>query len=108
MVRAASPIITIRYQLGRATRCAIWREGLPSIEAANLDLGIEVVREGETWRVMVTPVGRVRIVSVEASIALPVSSADAVYLNGYQSWTDSVERAPGERSEEHTSELQSR
>ena len=98
MVGAASPIITIHYQLGRATRCAVWREGLPSSEATSLDLGLAVLREGEAWHVSVTPVARTRIVSIEASIALPVSSADAVYLNGYQSWTDSVERAPGEKT----------
>ncbi len=56
------------------------------------ELGICTVRNGDTWRVRVTPTAPVTVTGVVATLECDVRGAQAIYLNGYQSWTDSVER----------------
>ena len=56
------------------------------------ELGICTVRRGDTWRVRVTPAAPVIVTGVFATLECDVRGAQAIYLNGYQSWTDSVER----------------
>lgn len=56
------------------------------------ELGLRTVRSGACWRVEVTPEAPVQVLAVSASLACDVRGADAIFLNGYQSWTDSFER----------------
>ncbi len=56
------------------------------------ELGLSTVRRGDTWHVRVTPAAPVRVTRVVAALDCDVRGAEAIYLNGYQSWTDSVER----------------
>ncbi len=56
------------------------------------ELGLVTRRRGDCWRVEVTPAAPVLVTCVAAALACDVRGADAIYLNGYQSWTDSYER----------------
>ncbi len=58
------------------------------------ELGLVTRRSGQTWRALVTPRRELTVESIVATLACDVRSADAVYLNGYESWTDSRERSP--------------
>ncbi len=55
-------------------------------------LGLVTRRAGQTWRVQVTPQVPLTVTGVRAELGCDVRRASAIYLNGYQSWTDSVER----------------
>ncbi len=61
------------------------------------ELGLATRREGGTWRVLVTPTRELEVNSVVATLACDVRGAEAIYLNGYESWTDSRERSPWAR-----------
>ena len=62
------------------------------------DLGLGMLREERggaerIWRVSVCPTRAARILSVKGRLTgLDMAGADALYLNGYNSWTDSTER----------------
>ena len=56
------------------------------------ELGLVTRRRGDCWRVEVEPAAPVLLTRVTAALACDVRGADALYLNGYQSWTDSRER----------------
>ena len=62
-------------------------------EAGEL-LGVRLVHEGATWRLLVEPTCEVELGYCTARMAMDLASWDVVYHNGYQSWTDSVERNP--------------
>ncbi len=47
---------------------------------------------GTAWRLTCQPRDQVTVVAVEAVLDLDLASCDALFLNGYNSWTDSVER----------------
>jgi alpha-galactosidase len=55
-------------------------------------LGVEVLGDENVRRVRVRPVLSVVIDKISAVMELGLHAADAIYLNGYNSWTDSVER----------------
>lgn len=57
----------------------------------------ELHHSGEVWRLVVEPQEPVVITAIEATLHVPLAQAEALYLNGYNSWTDSVERRPDER-----------
>ena len=56
------------------------------------ELGVTVSGNGNVRRVFVNPEVPVHISSVEATMHVALDDADAIFLNGYNSWTDSVER----------------
>lgn len=60
-------------------------------------LGVSLVREGECWQLCVKPRREVVIDAVETTLPAALGEATALYLNGYNSWTDSVERSPRDR-----------
>lgn len=69
----------------------------PARVARELGLTVRrIVGEGATaWRVSARPEAGLRVTDIEARIGgLGLRTADALFLNGYNSWTDSVERAP--------------
>lgn len=56
------------------------------------ELGIRVLGSEEVRRVVARPTTGVKIDEITATMRLAIVDADAIYLNGYNSWTDSVER----------------
>lgn len=58
------------------------------------DLAPEVVCGRGSWQLWVTARRPVELVSAGAAVHLDLAGADALYLNGYNSWTDSWERPP--------------
>ena len=48
----------------------------------------------ESWRLVATTRCQVRVTSVCATMPCELRHAEALFLNGYNSWTDSVERSP--------------
>ena len=69
----------------------------PAEAVAELGLAIRR-REGEghvAKRCLVAPTRDVRVTSISATVLdLDVLGADSIFLSGYNSWTDSVERHP--------------
>ncbi|MCH3942828.1 MAG: alpha-galactosidase [Atopobiaceae bacterium] len=91
------PIIAIDYQAEgepAARSVVVGADGMASPGSAAAELGLELASDGVSWRLVTRPASRVRILGCVARIALPVSKADSVFLNGYESWTDSWERSP--------------
>ncbi|WP_321972972.1 glycoside hydrolase family 36 protein [Paratractidigestivibacter sp.] len=58
------------------------------------ELNLVTRRRGSSWLVEVTPERSVTVQGIRAAMACDVRGADAIYLNGYESWTDSFERSP--------------
>ncbi len=58
------------------------------------ELGLVTRRSEQTWQVFATPTKELSVGCIKATLACDVRGADAVYLNGYESWTDSRERSP--------------
>jgi len=61
------------------------------------ELGVTVRGNESVRRIEVAPVVPVILDEVVAEMRLSIRSADAIYLNGYNSWTDSVERPVTDR-----------
>ena len=95
--------------LGEPTFCVRWHTAsdqgrVAHVQASGLvtgtdaaTLGISLVRDGECWRLCAEPRREVVIDAVEATLPAALGEATALYLNGYNSWTDSVERSPRDR-----------
>ena len=84
---------------GAAHDIVVDRDGVarPGSLAAELGLSVRKVvgTSAISWHVRVAPSAPVRFTMVEAQlIGVGLRTADALFLNGYNSWTDSVERAP--------------
>ena len=56
------------------------------------ELGLVTRRTGACWHVEVEPEVPVSVSGIVSTLACDVRGAKAIYLNGYQSWTDSYER----------------
>lgn len=76
-----------------------WEHTAQPGDGGGLGLTLEVARDvagrdagGTTWRLSCQPRECVTVVSVEAVLEFDLAGCDALYLNGYNSWTDSVER----------------
>lgn len=71
-------------------------EGIARPAEGAAELGLMTVRGAEARRearrVRVCPTAPVTIVSLEADLDVDLQGADAIFLSGYNSWTDSVER----------------
>lgn len=91
---------TIGYLVGEEPRTVtIDAEGRARPAAAAREIGLAARRivgtDALSWRLSLTPTTTVRVTSVEAVLrGFGLRTADALYLNGYNSWTDSVEHAP--------------
>ncbi len=84
---------------GDERRLTIDRDGFARPSEAVRELGISVTTraggDALTKRVTVKPAIDVDITSISATVLdLDVQGASSIYLNGYNSWTDSVERHP--------------
>lgn len=94
------PRISIVYHLpGVARRRTVTVGGDGSIVGNNdaRQLGMSVSGNANVRRVAIKPVVPVVIDEVSAVMQLDIAAADALYLNGYNSWTDSVERPVDDR-----------
>ena len=67
----------------------------PASEASQL--GILTTREAEAHRVFVCPAEALTLTALEADLSCDLTGADTIYLNGYNSWTDSWERPVDDR-----------
>ena len=95
--------------LGEPTFCVRWhgddgRRRAAHVQPSGLatggdatSLGVSLQREGDSWRLSVEPSCEVVVDAVEATLPAALDEATALYLNGYNSWTDSVERDPRDR-----------
>ena len=77
---------------GRLLEAEVAPDGTVFGEGAG-ELGVEVEREGGCLRVFVCPERPVRLRPACATLAYE-DTPSAVFLNGYNSWTDSVEHRP--------------
>ena len=66
----------------------------PADSAKRLGLSLSHGSRSGVWRVRVEPVEAVTIISIKAYMSANIRQMEAVYLNGYQSWTDSKEHPP--------------
>ena len=91
------PVFELYYLCcGQASRVVIESSGRAWPADAAKQLGVSLVhgsRSG-TWRVRVTPTDALTLVSIKAFMKANIRQMEAVYLNGYQSWTDSKEHPP--------------
>lgn len=67
---------------------------VPTFGADCRDLDVTVERDGDVWHVWVDPEYDLTVESAAATVSLDLQHADALFLNGYNSWTDSWERSP--------------
>ena len=62
------------------------------VQLSDDSVGLEVAYDGETLEVAVTPRCDVRVESCDVTLRHAFATDEQVLLNGYQSWTDTVER----------------
>ncbi len=84
---------------GTERRITIDRDGLARPIDAVKELGLTVHGSGDydfmAKRAVIEPIVDVTVSSISVTLLdLDVVGADALFLNGYNSWTDSVERSP--------------
>ncbi|MDO5107842.1 MAG: hypothetical protein Q4D39_06170, partial [Coriobacteriaceae bacterium] len=84
---------------GDERRITIGRDGLARPAAAAKELGIMVIGNSDydfmSKRAVIEPLVDVTVSSISVTLLdLDVVGADSLFLNGYNSWTDSVERSP--------------
>ena len=90
-----SPEFAIAYRCeteGDTHEVRVDAEGMARPASAVNELGLQTVRRGATWRVWVCPSRDLRVTGVRSTLRFDLRSYDALYLNGYNSWTDSFER----------------
>jgi alpha-galactosidase len=70
-------------------------------QAENEDLVIAptivATAPGERWTVTVTPRTTATLLAAELRVPIPVSPASRIFVNGYQTWTESRELGPRDR-----------
>lgn len=92
-----APVFKVGYEAnGEKAVVTVEASGRAYPAAAAERLGVSLVHgwRAGTWRIVVLPETPVTVTSIAAEMPADVRAADAVYLNGYQSWTDSVEHVP--------------
>ena len=97
---ALMPSFSVRFELSGSSdvrAAVIGPDGSAHPSDAAVELGVEASLRDEAWSLSVCPTHDLRVTSCSVRFSLPVSKADAVFLNGYESWTDSWERSPRDR-----------
>ena len=83
----------LRYRAGGEQReVRVDAQGIARPVDAALELGVSTVRGARVRRVRVCPTKPVTMTLCEAELRCDVAGADAILLNGYNSWTDTCER----------------
>ncbi len=101
-MRAVPTSWSIRYRLAEGAgerQVRVDANGIATPAAQARELGLQVLRrEGEgfcTKRAVVCPASDLVVTSISVTLLqVDVLGADAIFLSGYNSWTDSVERHP--------------
>ena len=91
---SVGPFFSIAYRVPSEARMrTVTISGDGGIVGSNdaRELGVAVHGNKNVRRVTVKPAVNVVIDKVEAKMNVALNDADAIYLNGYNSWTDSVE-----------------
>ncbi|MDO4798733.1 MAG: alpha-galactosidase [Coriobacteriales bacterium] len=97
---SVGPIIRIVYHvpgIDRRREVVVGGDGTAAGGNDARELGVVVAGNERVRRVYVQPDVAVVVDEVVATLELAIGEADAIYLNGYNSWTDSVERPVGGR-----------
>lgn len=91
-----APMATVRWTDGAgAGHVAQMSAAMGGVQAGTLTLTL--ASEGPVWRLRArAEEDGLRVTQVAIRLDLDLAGADALYLNGYNSWTDSVERQPQE------------
>jgi alpha-galactosidase len=88
----------VRYRADGAEReVRVDGRGVARPADAARELGLSTVRGSQVRRVRVCPERDLTVLGVEACLVVDYAGADALFLNGYNSWTDSWERTPSAR-----------
>ena len=88
----------VRYRAdGTEREVRVDGQGVARPADAASELGLVTVRGSQTRRVKACPECELTVLGIEARLAIDYAGADALFLNGYNSWTDSWERKPSER-----------
>lgn len=87
----------VRYRAdGTEREVRVDEQGIARPAEAARELGLVTVRGAQTRRVRVCPKQELTIVACEARLVVDYAAADTLFLNGYNSWTDSWERKPAD------------
>lgn len=92
-----SPRFEVGFSCGGAEALvSVGADGTASPSGAARALGVSLAHGSKSgaWRLLVRPAAPLTVTSVRVTLPADVRGSDAVYLNGYQSWTDSVEHRP--------------
>ena len=88
----------VEYRAGDGQRTVrIDAQGIAWPADAASELGLVTVRGSETRRLRISPQEETVVLSCKAMLEVDLAGADALFLNGYNSWTDSWERKPSAR-----------
>ena len=91
------PIFELRYLCGgQPLHAVVGSDGRawPAENARRLGVTLAHGSKSGTWRVRVEPTEALTLISIKAYMKANIRQMEAVYLNGYQSWTDSKEHPP--------------
>ena len=97
---SVGPSFSITYHVPGETRTrSVAISGDGGIVGSNdaRELGVVVRGNKNVRRIVVRPTVSVAFDKIEAKMYMALSDADAIYLNGYNSWTDSVEHPLNDR-----------
>ena len=86
-------VVSFEYD-GASHQATVAPDGTCQPPSAAIELRLRLHNDpvAGTWRLVVEPRHEVTITSVRATIPCRVKRYDGVFINGYQSWTDSYER----------------
>ena len=94
------PTFVVAFEVdGAAHEVTVAPDGTVQPPSAAIELGLALENDpvAGTWRLLSTPRREVTVTSVTATIPCRIKRYDSVFLNGYQSWTDSFERPTSAR-----------
>ena len=80
-------VVTLKFDL----------EGQVENDDLTISPTIGAAAPGERWTVTVTPRATVTLLAAELRVPVPVPPASRIFVNGYQTWTESRELGPRDR-----------
>lgn len=75
-----------------------WKQGGSLLTATDSTpaFALEKRKQGNRYQVFLTAKEEITLVAAELTLSFDYAGAEGIFVNGYQSWTDSREYAPGE------------
>ena len=91
---ALRPVAVVRWEDAQGKVSVVQMSAaMGTVQDGELDLSL--VQRGDSWRLVAAPSREgIRVTQVRVRLCVDLAHADALYLNGYNSWTDSVEHSP--------------